>query len=60
MKNITKRLLSASALLLLGVFAFSCSNKYGNASSSYFKKERKKYEVMDQHADCPQLVKSRR
>ncbi|OHX66004.1 hypothetical protein NH26_06375 [Flammeovirga pacifica] len=60
MKNIKKRLLAALAFLLLGVLSFSCSNKYGNASSSYFKKERQKYEVMDQHADCPQLVKSRR
>ncbi|NLR94242.1 MULTISPECIES: hypothetical protein [Flammeovirga] len=60
MNNIKNRFFTTLALITLGALVFSCSSSSGNASSSYFQKERKKYEVMDMHSDCPQLVKSRR
>ncbi|WP_144074819.1 hypothetical protein [Flammeovirga kamogawensis] len=59
MKNIKRRFLSIAALGTLSLFVFSCAGG-DSASQSYYKKERKKYEIMDMHSDCPQLVNSRR
>ncbi|WP_156152264.1 hypothetical protein [Flammeovirga sp. OC4] len=59
MKNIKKRILSSIALLTLGALIYSCAPT-NSASANYFNKERKKYEIMDMHSECPQIVNSRR
>ncbi len=55
-----KKILILSALVVAGGFLGGCvsaSDPYHRDNSSFFQKQRTKYDVVDEHVDCPQIVK---